>query len=522
MSNSDSRFSRRETLAGLSAALASGIAGCGGTDEQTPTATSTRTPTTTQAPTSTPTATLNPPNIARQTVLRDSAAIPHIRWTVNGSIEWPEPDSFNLVDPQLLGRWEQEGRALEFFDNLRFNDIGTDESFSGTYFTVPDEQYIQLEYDDGDVFEYLYEIGQEDGNTVTDFYDTNGEFLATFIKTADGEDTRSVVEVVEDMVIYEPDDPQPRSEDLTSGSAGSGFIVSPTGHVVTNAHVVGVHNDPEERLYIRLAITQRRRLRQTFQEEFDLSEEQLEDVLDILLDKLFDYYAEQSSVQQVSTDVGVLPGTATPDEQFETQSWSATIETSGTVFEEVGGEPTWGRDVAILKVDEQQPLPTVQLGDSTDLGTGEEVFVIGYPDIGIEELFEDRETTLQPSLTSGVVSARRTLNSGVETIQTDAAINPGNSGGPMYDSDGNVVGIATFRPTDLDLKEIAFALPIEIAKGFMGEIGVENTTGELTTTYMEGLHALWRDDCETVEAKMNAVLELWPGHPYAQDLIEEC
>ncbi|MEF8757860.1 MAG: S1C family serine protease, partial [Halobacteriales archaeon] len=101
-------------------------------------------------------------------------------------------------------------------------------------------------------------------------------------------------------------------------------------------------------------------------------------------------------------------------------------------------------------------------------------------------------------------------------------INNGNSGGPVYNGDGEVVGIATFKPADLELEEIAFALPIEIAKGFLGELGIENEPGRLTTTYEEGLNAYWRGDCETVTEKMESVLELWPDHPYAQDFIDDC
>jgi len=92
----------------------------------------------------------------------------------------------------------------------------------------------------------------------------------------------------------------------------------------------------------------------------------------------------------------------------------------------------------------------------------------------------------------------------------------------MYNSDGKVVGVATFGPTDANIEDTGFALPIETATGFLDELGVETEQSELSTTYQEGLNALWRDDCETVETKMNAVKETWPDHPYADDITEEC
>ncbi|MDS0282588.1 S1C family serine protease [Haloarcula onubensis] len=464
---------------------------------------------------------MDPPNIERQTVLRDKAAIPHIRRTVSGTIEWPEGDTYNLVDTSLLGRWERDSQALELYDDLTFSTSQSGTVYSGTYYTVPPRQYLRLEYDDGTAYEYFYRFNSGQSPPTLDIYTTENEYLSTYEQTSDRQDNRTVAEAARQQVMYELDNGQTKSRDLTTGSAGTGFIVDPDGYVVTNAHVVGVHNDPEDQLYFQLANNNEQELREAFQES-NLSENELQVVVDILLEKLFDYYAEKSTVRSVSTDIGVLSGTATPDEEFSAESWAATVETTGSVYDDVGGEPSWGRDIAVLKVDEQQPLPTVRLGSSTDLGTGAEVFVIGYPDIGLQEMFEERDTTLEPSLTSGVVSARRTLNSGVETIQTDAGINPGNSGGPMYNSDGEVVGIATFRPADVDLEEIAFALPIEIATGFMGELGVENKQSTLSTTYQEGLNALWRDDCETVDEKMDAVLDMWSGHPYAEDIKEQC
>jgi hypothetical protein len=56
----------------------------------------------------------------------------------------------------------------------------------------------------------------------------------------------------------------------------------------------------------------------------------------------------------------------------------------------------------------------------------------------------------------------------------------------------------------------------------MGELGIENTPGELTEAYREGLNASWRGDCEDVTNHMERVLELWPEHPYAREFVEDC
>ena len=201
--------------------------------------------------------------------------------------------------------------------------------------------------------------------------------------------------------------------------------------------------------------------------------------------------------------------------------WAATIEAEGNVVTETDGETSWGRDVAILKV-EQSPLQTVSLGSSAGLQSGAKLFVIGYPDIGVSQLFDDEELALTPTITSGIVSSRRTLNSGVEAIQTDAAINSGNSGGPLYDDEGSVVGIATFAPTDRDIEQIQFGLPIEEATVFMDQLGIENTSSAMEADFDAGLEAYWRGDCETATERMEAVLDAAPHHPTARQFITDC
>lgn len=114
-------------------------------------------------------------------------------------------------------------------------------------------------------------------------------------------------------------------------------------------------------------------------------------------------------------------------------------------------------DLALLKVDARDPLPTVNLGDSKALEVGEWVMAIGNP-LGLDH-----------TVTVGIVSAkgRRNLNPGNRDlyenfIQTDASINPGNSGGPLFNIRGEVVGINTaINPHG---QGIGFAIPIHMAK----------------------------------------------------------
>ncbi|MGD8484411.1 MAG: DegQ family serine endoprotease [Thioalkalispiraceae bacterium] len=111
-------------------------------------------------------------------------------------------------------------------------------------------------------------------------------------------------------------------------------------------------------------------------------------------------------------------------------------------------------DVAVLKIDADN-LPTVKIGESKNLKVGEWVMAIGSP-FGFDH-----------SVSVGVVSAMgRNLPSEnyVPFIQTDVAINPGNSGGPLFNLDGEVVGInSQIYSRTGGFMGLSFAIPIDIA-----------------------------------------------------------
>jgi len=117
----------------------------------------------------------------------------------------------------------------------------------------------------------------------------------------------------------------------------------------------------------------------------------------------------------------------------------------------VGTDPV--TDLALLKIDPEEPLPAVEMGDSSVLAIGDSVFAIGNP------------FGLGHTVTAGIVSAKgRALGIGRydNFIQTDAAINPGNSGGPLFDYEGKVVGVNT--AVMARGQGLGFAIPINMAK----------------------------------------------------------
>jgi serine protease Do len=118
-------------------------------------------------------------------------------------------------------------------------------------------------------------------------------------------------------------------------------------------------------------------------------------------------------------------------------------------------------DIALLKV-EAEGLPAARIGSGKDLAVGEWVLAIGSP-FGFES-----------SATAGIVSAKgRSLPSEnyVPFIQTDVAINPGNSGGPLFDLDGQVVGVnSQIYSRTGGFMGLSFAIPIEVAMDVVEQI----------------------------------------------------
>ncbi len=119
-------------------------------------------------------------------------------------------------------------------------------------------------------------------------------------------------------------------------------------------------------------------------------------------------------------------------------------------------------DIAVIKIDTREPLPTVKLGNSEGTQVGDWVLAIGSP-FGLSQ-----------TVSAGIISAKnRSIDepspSGVAAnqfqkfIQTDAAINPGNSGGPLVDMSGSVVGMNTAIYTQsMGSQGVGFAMPANI------------------------------------------------------------
>ena len=141
--------------------------------------------------------------------------------------------------------------------------------------------------------------------------------------------------------------------------------------------------------------------------------------------------------------------------------------------EVIGVDPL--SDLAVLEVSDDD-LPTVNVGDSDDLKVGDWVVAIGSP------------FSFDFSVTAGIVSAKgrsiqnNNIGNYVPFLQTDVAINPGNSGGPLFNLDGEVVGInSQIYSRSGGYQGLAFAIPINVAIDVADQI---ITNGEVARGYL--------------------------------------
>ena len=136
----------------------------------------------------------------------------------------------------------------------------------------------------------------------------------------------------------------------------------------------------------------------------------------------------------------------------------------------LGRDPS--TDLALLKIERDEPFPAVSFGDSNAIEVGEWVMAIGNP------------FGYGGSVSAGIVSARnRSINHGAydDFIQTDVAINKGNSGGPLFNMDGEVIGVNTaiLSPTGGSVG-ISFSIPADLAVSVVDQLRAHGETRRAT------------------------------------------
>ncbi len=325
--------------------------------------------------------------------------------------------------------------------------------------------------------------------------------------------------------------------EFTIGFGGSGFFVTDDGYLITNGHVA----KPDNELVAYYGISQVADLvywdaiiySWEYLYGYTPTESEVESYYDEILYSYYNgdyeslvwdlyvtnYKGGDLKMDNVKYHNYVQTGDAVgTEDQVKQQGEAATI--IDTLYE---GDFD-SRDLALLKVDGSN-FPTVELGDDSNVNIGSDVYVIGYPAI-VEEAtgyFTDVEANLEPTITKGIVSAKKELIDGTEAFQTDASISGGNSGGPVLDSDSKVIGVATWTISEYGGAEsYNFMISVDNVNSLLDRNNVVPNKGITTEKWEEALEQ-YSNKCYTfAKEDFEEVKDLYPDNIDVDDFISKC
>lgn len=295
-----------------------------------------------------------------------------------------------------------------------------------------------------------------------------------------------------------------RSIRTGAGGSGSGFVIHPDGLVLTSSHVVS-STTSEQALHDELM---RNGVRSYLQQSVE------SDVLSALarsgeIDTMIERLSKRSTVTdiEVVNRVDLSNGRMLP---FEVLRLSPTFARGGD-------------DLALLRID-ARGLPTLSLAKA-ESRLQEQVWIAGYPSvasIGDSTIggWLSAETDLEPTITSGSITAVRISASDQPIYQTDAPVYPGHSGGPAVNRSGSVVGIPVWGHTDAD--QIRFLIPASTVRSFLEKAGVSGgTSGPFNEVYRDALAAAASGDWDIAAVRLEEADALFPGSPDVQRFLNE-
>lgn len=321
------------------------------------------------------------------------------------------------------------------------------------------------------------------------------------------------------------------------GFLGSGFVISPDGYIITNGHVV---KTPEKQLALQALETasndiikdiiraeyQKQGVNPTDAEVEALVPQVVQQVggADKLIQTLYQsYQSGEVKLDNIKTDIYVQQGAFVSGKKIPIEKGMKAdiraVDFDG--FTDQG--EVKGKDIAILKVTASN-MPTVVLGDSSKVRVGDKVYAVGYPGAVTFQEFLSKESQLEATMTSGIISSLKTMTDGSQVLQTDAAITHGNSGGPAFNEKGEVIGIASMGTVDQSGKEqpgFNYLRPINVAKEFINEKNIKNTQGSTDEHFRKGIDYYENGKYHKAINEFQTAIQLYPNLIEAQDYIKK-
>jgi len=296
-------------------------------------------------------------------------------------------------------------------------------------------------------------------------------------------------------------------EEITS--SGTGFLVTADGYVATNCHLIDRDNAFIRRQFFLSAFQQITEanisaLESAWATRF--SEQQKS----ILYNTYASVYARLFSMALYDLRKEIFIEYSVDTDNGHTGS----IKKSAHVI--VKGQPMPGKDVAILKMDGDSTLPTLKIALDELPRVGEQLFVYGFPSPVTNNNYVATESAIEPTLTTGIVSALKKSVAGWPLIQMDANINRGSSGGPVCDEKGEVVGLTTFGSLENSgglAAGLNFAIPVSILQEYLDSAGVIAHPSETSLLFTDAIVFYDREFYKDALKKFRQVAELNKHYP---------
>ena len=327
---------------------------------------------------------------------------------------------------------------------------------------------------------------------------SDGERLAMYSKPA-------VVRIIDGAIgkiWFQLPGYQGQSYDVSAISLGSGFFISSNGYIATNAHVVTMTHDGEEKakqaLFWQL-VEQIARQNGKDPRSFDRS--------------VINAIDQHSTLQsfQIIHHVIIPDGSAFP---FEIKQYGAPT----------GESNDQGKDVSVIKI-EVKNAPILKLADSDKVQLQDHVTVIGYP--GAADTFNSgllsSKSSLEATINDGKISAKKQASSGAPILQTSTAATHGNSGGPVLNDANEVIGLLTFRGDTINGQEVSgfsFIVPSNTVMEYVKSAGATNDIGPTDTLFREGLGYYWDQYYSSAIPKFEEVKRMFPQHSEVDRLVQ--
>ena len=306
------------------------------------------------------------------------------------------------------------------------------------------------------------------------------------------------------------------SKELNTTMVGSGFIVTPDGYVITNAHVVDENDNDTKQSFAQ----------QAFQEIMDDDVKTLEEAMGR---KMTDeeakalnnanswYFSQTLEVGDINKEFSVVMGISGNKGKIVPLTIPAKLVTKGA--------PIPGKDVAILKMTGKHTYPTIRMGNDKEMRVGDQVYVLGYPAVATFHPLISEESISEASLTRGLVSAKKNMKGGWEVLQTDASITHGNSGGPVMNEYGEVIGLATFGSIDYqrqaEVQGMNFVVPSTIVYEYLDKAKIEPLMSEISMAYEDAMDLFDESHYKKALEKFDEVKEMNPSFPFIDKMIRD-